>query len=537
MKGISLTQNSLYYCARNALRPCAGRLKSLVLFSLLFSFLFSQIAYAVPPPDFLFNVGAQVSQIFAIAVLFLGASFSVSYNFIKTKFLVIKAKKGSFFFVSVLGIVLVSFGVAYGYGWYEQNKAYNEWLAESQTYSELSAESEQQYTGTGSSETDISQLDISSAPNSQDFSIEEGQAFVSNISSEFDSNSSVIFIKDYYGSIVSGDIEHAYDISKKSVDLETFEGWYVNTQKITLDNFTQIDDKTSSLELTLYEGTSYTRYATVMAFKFEDFVPVQIESSSVRVLSEGFLDEESNQVVTEGIEATSEKGDGSSSTDYLVDTGISISNEDFQAVLDSGNDNYIVIDAREDLEYENGYFPGAIHIRYADLQAGRWIELPADKFIYVLCWSGIRGQEVAEFLRTKELTASYLEGGASGWVEYGGEWVGNIDFSEQYSEDRYKITYTSDEVSDYVDDGVVLVDCREPWRYEEWHMEGSINIPIMYTPSVDLEDKFSQVPAGSTVITVCDDYVNCFDAKITGVELESRGYTFIGRYNKPWEYE
>ena len=59
----------------------------------------------------------------------------------------------------------------------------------------------------------------------------------------------------------------------------------------------------------------------------------------------------------------------------------------------------------------------------------------------------------------------------------------------------------------------------------------------MYTPTNDLEKAFAQVPAGSTVITVCDNYVNCFDAKITAVELEERGNAFIGRYNKPWEYE
>jgi hypothetical protein len=47
---------------------------------------------------------------------------------------------------------------------------------------------------------------------------------------------------------------------------------------------------------------------------------------------------------------------------------------------------------------------------------------------------------------------------------------------------------------------------------------------------------FAQVAPGSRVITVCDGYVNCFDAKITGVELEQRGHTFLGRYNKPWEY-
>jgi len=34
---------------------------------------------------------------------------------------------------------------------------------------------------------------------------------------------------------------------------------------------------------------------------------------------------------------------------------------------------------------------------------------------------------------------------------------------------------------------------------------------------------------------VCDSFVNCFDAVLTGTELERRGHIFLGRYNSPWE--
>jgi rhodanese-related sulfurtransferase len=168
--------------------------------------------------------------------------------------------------------------------------------------------------------------------------------------------------------------------------------------------------------------------------------------------------------------------------------------------------------------------------------AGQWEILPRDKFIYVFCWSGMRGKEVAEFLRTKNLVASYLENGADGWVNFGGTWTGGVKFSDQYPDERYQIVFSTDEVKALAAQGIFLVDTREPERFAVSHIVGSVNIPIMYTPTADLNTVFSHVPAGSSVITVCDGYINCFDAKITGVELERRGYQFLGRYNKPWEY-
>ncbi len=499
------------------------RLKLIITTSILATFVLYPIAQAVPPPDFIFAAGAQIGQIFAIVALFLGAVFSMFYNYIKAKIILIKNHKPSFVAVSLLGIALISIGIAYGYDAYQQDKAYKEWLSESESYAELSEERDQ-YLAV-SDETDISLLDLDAEPGSEEINSEE--SFISYVE---DSSEDIDFIEEYYRAIAEGDLQHAYELSKQSASLETFQGWYADTTKITLDDLTKIDEETSSLELTLYESDNYTRYGVLMTLRYEEAEPVQIASSTVKVLSEGTLEEKGDTLV-----ATA----SGSSTDFYeenADANYSISNEEFQAVLDSGRDDYIVLDAREDLEYENGYFPDSTHIRYADLQAGKWIEIPEDTFVYVICWSGIRGSEVAEFLRTKEIVAMYLEGGASEWVDNGGTWVGNIDFGQKYTEDRYSVVYSTDEVHNYVDDGVVLVDCREPWVYEEWHIDGSYNIPIMYTPSVDVESAFAQVPEGSTVITVCDGYVNCFDAKITGVELESRGYTFIGRYNTPWAY-
>ncbi len=215
---------------------------------------------------------------------------------------------------------------------------------------------------------------------------------------------------------------------------------------------------------------------------------------------------------------------------------LAVSNEKFKNTINGRNNDYIILDAREDLEYRNGNFPGSVHIRFADLRTGRWIEVPNEKFVYVLCWSGLRGKEVAEFLRTKKIVASYLEDGAKGWYDFGGQWNGNILFADKYSDEKYRLVFSTNDFKKKMKAGAFLVDCREPEKYNRGHISGSVNIPIMHTPTIKFEETFAQVPPGSQIITICDDYVNCFDAKITGVELEARGHNFLGRYNRPWEY-
>lgn len=216
------------------------------------------------------------------------------------------------------------------------------------------------------------------------------------------------------------------------------------------------------------------------------------------------------------------------------DLPLAISNEEFEALRVSSVP--FVLDAREDEEYEIGHYPDVHHIRFADLIAGQWTELPTDEVVYVFCWSGMRGQELAEFLREKGIVARYFEEGASGWVEWGGDWEGEIGFTSKYGEERYVGTLSTAETHEYVNDGAVLVDARRQDVYAESHIDGSINITIFFTPSEELDRLFAQIPPNSEVITICDDYISCFNAKIAGVKLEKLGHTFLGRYNEPWAY-
>ncbi|MCK5490795.1 MAG: rhodanese-like domain-containing protein [Candidatus Pacebacteria bacterium] len=528
-----------------------------------------QSAHAVIPPDFIFNIGVQIVQFFSIILLTFTAILGAFSQFFKTKYYAIKNRK-IVLIVTIFSVVTFSFGLSYYYSIQKQKAEYQIWLEESEQYNimqdylldsdndgltdmeEINSygtdpenpdtdgdsfkdgdEVQNGYNPNGAgkigeefgNEDENNQLNIG-GENNQNIDTSQNK-FVSNVEIKDDSAK---FISEYYENIAKGSLESAYEMSKKSVDYNTFQNWYLSTTKITLDKLIRIDAKISSIEFTIYEGNYFIRYGVLMTLDLQNEIPVKVEKSEVKILAQGEVEGEK---VSMNEDKILEEYDFFNKNSNI---NITITSKEFQAVVDSDFGDYIVLDAREDIEYENGYFPESWHIRFADLKAGKWLELPVDKVVYVICWSGIRGKEVAEFLRTKKIVAIYLEEGANGWVEFGGKWVGNIKFAEKYNNSRYKIVFDTDDVKKKVQEGVILVDTREPYKFKQSHIAGSLNIPIMYTAMINLENVFKQVPENSKVITVCDGYVNCFDAKITGVELERRGHQFLGRYNKPWEY-
>ena len=60
-----------------------------------------------------------------------------------------------------------------------------------------------------------------------------------------------------------------------------------------------------------------------------------------------------------------------------------ITNEEMKNLIKPEGDNYFVLDVRENIEFESGHFPGATHIRSADLKSGDWETLPKDRQVVV----------------------------------------------------------------------------------------------------------------------------------------------------------
>ena len=327
----------------------------------------------------------------------------------------------------------------------------------------------------------------------------------------------IVFIKNYYQNLGSGQLWAAYSVSKKTVSFDTYSSWYKLVTKTVVENVEKIAENKYSIRVQLFEGDAISTYGVLMTLGTD-----RILDSIVRIIS---VDEASSFAP----DAVAER----SFFEANKNLPISISNADFETARKS---NVFVLDAREDEEYDLGHYTGSTHTRFADLIAGSWVSLPTDKVVYVFCWSGIRGKALTEFLRSKGVTARYLINGASGWVNSGGAWEGEILFSTKYSDARYTGTLSTKEVHNLVSDGAVLIDSRQTEVFATKSLPGSQNIPIFFTPSDELAKLFAEVPPDAKIITICDDYVSCFDAKIAGVKLEKLGHEFLGRYAVPQDY-
>ena len=82
-------------------------------------------------------------------------------------------------------------------------------------------------------------------------------------------------------------------------------------------------------------------------------------------------------------------------------------------------DNVIVLDVREQWEYDEGHIPGVTLIPMGEV-ANRLSEIPTDKEVIVTCRSGNRSSQVTEFLREQGYDNVHnMAGGILAWQEAG----------------------------------------------------------------------------------------------------------------------
>ncbi|MFN8621219.1 MAG: rhodanese-like domain-containing protein [Chloroflexota bacterium] len=85
----------------------------------------------------------------------------------------------------------------------------------------------------------------------------------------------------------------------------------------------------------------------------------------------------------------------------------------------------LLLDVREQDEWDAGHVPGATHIALSEL-ASRVGELPTDKTILVICRSGNRSLQAREILTAAGLTATSVTGGVKAWRDAGLVYQGDI---------------------------------------------------------------------------------------------------------------
>lgn len=78
----------------------------------------------------------------------------------------------------------------------------------------------------------------------------------------------------------------------------------------------------------------------------------------------------------------------------------------------------LLLDVREDDEWQAGHAPGAVHIPLGALP-DRLAELPADRSIAVTCKAGGRAAKATELLVGQGRSARNVTGGMTAWQQAG----------------------------------------------------------------------------------------------------------------------
>jgi len=82
------------------------------------------------------------------------------------------------------------------------------------------------------------------------------------------------------------------------------------------------------------------------------------------------------------------------------------------------DESVILLDVREDDEWQRGHAPGAQHIPMGQVPS-RITEIDADATLYVVCHLGGRSQRVAQYLARNGYTPVNVSGGMQAWAAAG----------------------------------------------------------------------------------------------------------------------
>ncbi len=92
---------------------------------------------------------------------------------------------------------------------------------------------------------------------------------------------------------------------------------------------------------------------------------------------------------------------------------------DFETVsVDQVPAGALIVDVREDYEWIEGHAAGAIHIPLGDLPV-RYEELDPDTDAYIICRTGGRSRQAADWLVSQGYSALNIAGGSGAWLEAG----------------------------------------------------------------------------------------------------------------------
>lgn len=102
----------------------------------------------------------------------------------------------------------------------------------------------------------------------------------------------------------------------------------------------------------------------------------------------------------------------------MTDSEGGVGEADVAEVPTSFDESVILLDVREDDEWQRGHADGARHIPMGDVPA-RMGELDSDATLYVVCHAGGRSMRVAQYLARSGFDPINVTGGMLAWAGAG----------------------------------------------------------------------------------------------------------------------
>jgi len=95
-----------------------------------------------------------------------------------------------------------------------------------------------------------------------------------------------------------------------------------------------------------------------------------------------------------------------------------VAQADIASVPQTFDESVILLDVREDDEWQRGHAPGARHIPMGQIP-DRFVEIDSAAALYVVCQGGGRSQRVAQYLAQNGYSPVNVSGGMMAWAGAG----------------------------------------------------------------------------------------------------------------------
>lgn len=256
------------------------------------------------------------------------------------------------------------------------------------------------------------------------------------------------------------------------------------------------------------------------------------------------------------------------SEEYLQNANFeTITSEQVYNMLTFGSEEeFLIVDVRDPVTYASGHIEGSVNIAYKNTANLKQIsDLPRDKKIIVVCYSGHTASQVVALWNMLGYEAIVMENGMGSWtkdtalastiptttldfevVQESNEASATYDLptvsveeatdisslltavSKQYLTSEKKTIISATDLKEKIDNNdskIVLIDVRDQADYQKGHITKSINIPIKELAS---KENLAKLPTDKTIVLIG---YNGYEASQATRILSQMGYDALTMYS------